>query len=73
MNLKGPIKIIGCGLIGTSIALRLKEDGLNLILADTNKSNLNLASDLLGIKEISNDPALILIAVPPEQVFIHLW
>lgn len=69
MTLKGPIKIIGCGLIGTSIALRLKEDGLNLILSDINKSNLNLASDLLGIKEISNDPALILIAVPPEQVF----
>ena len=69
MTLKGPIKIIGCGLIGTSIALRLKEDGLNLILSDTNKSNLDLASDLLGIKEISNDPALILIAVPPEQVF----
>ena len=69
MTLKGPIKIIGCGLIGTSIALRLKEDGLNLILSDTNKSNLDLASDLLGIKEISNKPALILIAVPPEQVF----
>jgi prephenate dehydrogenase len=69
VTLKGPIKIIGCGLIGTSIALRLKEDGLNLILSDTNKSNLDLASDLLGIKEISNDPALILIAVPPEQVF----
>ena len=69
MTLKGPIKIIGCGLIGTSIALRLKEDGLNLILSDTNKSNLDLASDLLGFKEISNDPALILIAVPPEQVF----
>ena len=69
MTLKGPIKIIGCGLIGTSMALRLKEDGLNLILSDTNKSNLDLASDLLGIKEISNKPALILIAVPPEQVF----
>ena len=69
MTLKGPIKIIGCGLIGTSMALRLKEDGFSLILSDTNKSNLDLASDLLGIKEISNKPALILIAVPPEQVF----
>lgn len=69
MTLKGPIKIIGCGLIGTSMALRLKEDGFSLVLSDTNKSNLDLASDLLGIKEISNKPALILIAVPPEQVF----
>jgi prephenate dehydrogenase len=69
VTLKGPIKVIGCGLIGTSIALRLKEDGLELILADSNKKNLDLASDLLGAKGVSADPALILIAVPPEQVF----
>jgi prephenate dehydrogenase len=69
VTLKGPIKIIGCGLIGTSIALRLKEDGLELILADTNSENLKLASDLLGIREVSTDPNLILIAVPPEDVF----
>ena len=69
MTLKGPTKVIGCGLIGTSIALRLKEDGLELILADSNKKNLDLASDLLGAKGVSVDPALILIAVPPEQVF----
>ena len=69
MTLKGPIKVIGCGLIGTSIALRLKEDGLELILADNNKRNLDLAADLLGAKAVSTDPALILIAVPPEQVF----
>ena len=69
MTLKGPIKVIGCGLIGTSIALRLKEDGLELILADSNKKNLDLASDLLGVKGVSTEPALILIAVPPDQVF----
>jgi prephenate dehydrogenase len=69
VTLKGPIKVIGCGLIGTSIALRLKEDGLELILADNNKRNLDLAADLLGAKAVSTDPALILIAVPPEQVF----
>ena len=45
MTLKGPIKVIGCGLIGTSIALRLKENGFELILADSNKKNLDLASD----------------------------
>ena len=69
MTLSGPIKIIGCGLIGTSIALRLKEGGFELILADNNKRNLDLASDLLGVKGVSTDPALILIAVPHEQVF----
>lgn len=69
MTLNGPVKIIGCGLIGTSMALRLKEVGLELILADSNKENLDLASDLLEAKEVSSDPKLILIAVPPEQVF----
>ena len=69
MTLSGPIKVIGCGLIGTSIALRLKEDGLELILADSNKKNLDLASDLLGATGVSSGPALILIAVPPEHVF----
>mgnify|MGYP000270908450 CR=1 FL=1 len=48
MSLIGPVKIIGCGLIGTSIALRLKELGIGLILADTNEMNLRLATDLIG-------------------------
>ena len=69
MTLNGPVKIIGCGLIGTSMALRLKEAGLELILADSNKQNLDLASDLLETREVSSDPKLILMAVPPEQVF----
>lgn len=69
MTLKGPIKIIGCGLIGTSIALSLKEDGFELILADNDRENLKLASDLLRTKEVSADPNLILIAVPPDHVF----
>ena len=69
MSLKGPIKIIGCGLIGTSIALRLKEAGLPLIISDNNKQNLDLAADLLEIKEVLSDPALIIIATPPERVF----
>jgi prephenate dehydrogenase len=69
VSLKGPIKIIGCGLIGTSIALRLKEAGLPLIISDNNKQNLDLAADLLEIKEVLSDPALIIIATPPERVF----
>ena len=69
MTINGPIKVIGCGLIGTSIALRLKEDAQELILADNNRKNLDLASDLLEVKSVKGVPALILIAVPPEQVF----
>ncbi|MEJ6626375.1 MAG: prephenate dehydrogenase [Actinomycetes bacterium] len=69
MTVKGPIKIIGCGLIGTSIALRLKEKGLTLILADRNERNLKLASDLLEINETLIDPKVIVIATPPEKVY----
>ena len=68
MSLVGPIKIIGCGLIGTSLALRLKEEGLALILADTSARNLQLASDLLECKEVAEKPSLIIIAIPPEYV-----
>ena len=70
MSLSGPVKIIGCGLIGTSIALRLKELGIGLILADANEMNLRLAIDLVGDsnKEAGN-PALVIIATPPETIF----
>ena len=70
MSLIGPVKIIGCGLIGTSIALRLKELGIGLILADTNEMNLRLATDLIGESnnEVGN-PALVVIATPPEAIF----
>ena len=69
MNLSGPVKIVGCGLIGTSIALRLKENGIKLILADTNERNLNLASDLVGIEEVDANPELVVFAIPPDRVF----
>ena len=70
MSLSGPVKIIGCGLIGTSIALRLKELGIGLILADTNEMNLRLATDLVGeSNKEGGDPALVIIATPPETIF----
>ena len=35
MKLTGPVKIVGCGLIGTSIGLRLRENGIELALDDS--------------------------------------
>lgn len=70
MSLSGPIKIVGCGLIGTSIALRLKELGFALILADTNEMNLRLATDLIGeSKPQETNPKIVIIASPPETIF----
>jgi len=68
LTLKGPVKVVGCGLIGTSIALRLKEVGFSLILADDNKANLALATDLLALTEVPSNPELVIIATPPEHV-----
>jgi prephenate dehydrogenase len=69
VSLAGTIKIVGCGLIGTSIALRLKEEGFGLILADSDARNLELATDLLDNSESKEEPGLIVIATPPGYVY----
>ncbi len=68
MTLNGAVKIVGCGLIGTSIGLRLREIGLEIELSDSSKSNLDLARDLIGAGRVQGDPSIILIAVPPQSV-----
>jgi prephenate dehydrogenase len=44
-RLTGPIKIVGTGLIGTSIGLALKSKGLEVFLEDTSPAVLSLAID----------------------------
>ena len=70
MSIKS-VKIIGCGLIGTSIGLGLKEFGASISLEDVNDMNLALAKDLLGTSEASSisKPEIILIATPPQFIF----
>jgi prephenate dehydrogenase len=63
------VKIIGCGLIGTSIALRLKELGEKVWVEDKSPANLALARDLIGNHE--SEPAnfdLIIIATPISAI-----
>lgn len=72
MNINGPIKIVGCGLIGTSIALRLKEHGISLLLSDSSEKNLLLAQDLLRTnleQKESIEPELVVVATPPDMIF----
>ena len=42
------VKIVGAGLIGTSIALALKQSGHEISLVDRNSENRKIAHDLLG-------------------------
>ena len=69
MKVEGPIKVIGCGLIGTSLALRLKEMKVDLILVDTNGANEKLAQDLIGNGSLDVQARIVLISTPPEVVF----
>ena len=69
MALKRAVKIVGCGLIGTSIGLRLREKGVEVEVSDSSSTNLELARDLLGGIQNLEDPEVILIAVPPQNVF----
>jgi prephenate dehydrogenase len=63
------VLVVGCGLIGTSIALRLQKLGDQIWLRDKNESNLALARDLIG--NTAEEPSvfdLIVIATPIETI-----
>lgn len=55
------VKVIGAGLIGTSIALSLKKYGLSIQMQDIDPKAERLANDLVGGVELEN-PDLIIVA-----------
>ena len=63
----GPVAIIGCGLIGTSVALALRERGVDIVLADTSPDHIQQAVDLGAGQPLTDDvePTLVVVAVPP--------
>jgi len=66
------IAVIGTGLIGTSIALALRERGVQVWLSDTDPASVRLAADLGAgdpLPATIKDPAdVAVIAVPPAAV-----
>lgn len=61
-----PTVVIGCGLIGTSIALGLRAQGIDVHLRDADPEHLRAAVDRgAGSAEPALDPALVVVAVPP--------
>src|SRR5688500_11375166 len=63
------VLVIGCGLIGTSIALALREHDVDVHLDDVSRSNLELAvSRGAGSPDPVAAPDLIVVAVPPSNV-----
>ena len=64
----GPVLVMGCGLIGTSLALALTEAGVDVHLDDLLGSNVELAvARGAGTAEPVESPALVVVAVPPNE------
>jgi prephenate dehydrogenase len=67
-RLIGPVRVVGAGLLGTSVGLGLTARGIDVILADASPTNLSLAIDYgAGRAEQPGDaPQLIVVCVPPD-------
>lgn len=66
----GPVRIVGSGLLGTSIGLALAAQGVEVVLHDASPSALALAVDYgAGRRAVhGDDPPLVVVAVPPDRV-----
>ncbi len=69
VSTKGPVLVIGTGLLGTSVALALTSAGVEVQLSDTSPTSLALARDM-GAGQVcdadSPEPALVVVATPPD-------
>lgn len=64
----GSVRVVGAGLIGTSIGLALTKLGVDVILSDSSPGNVRLAVDYGAgrIPKTDDTPVLIVICVPPD-------
>lgn len=60
------IKIVGAGLLGTSLGLALKKHGITAQLTDQSKANLRLAIEYGAGQESGTEPDLVIVCVPPD-------
>jgi len=68
-RVSGQVRIVGAGLLGSSIGLALVAKGVDVILNDASKANLRLAIDYGAGRatQSGDEPALIIVAVPPDE------
>lgn len=70
MKLPAVVKVVGTGLVGTSIALALRGKGVDVVLTDPSPTARALARDL-GAGRFAvpdDDPGLVVVAAPPDVV-----
>lgn len=67
-RLTGPVRVVGAGLLGTSVALGLRSRGIEVILDDASPTHIAIATDLgAGRAAAPGDaPQLVVVAVPPD-------
>ena len=67
-RLAGPVRIVGTGLLGTSIGLALRERGVDVILDDISPAGLDLAIDYGAGRHAApgDEPELVIVCVPPD-------
>jgi len=70
-RVQGTVRIVGTGLLGTSIGLGLSARGVDVVLADASPTTLRLAADM-GAGRIADAspapdrPSLVVVCVPPD-------
>ncbi|ARC56609.1 Prephenate dehydrogenase [Frondihabitans sp. 762G35] len=67
-RLDGTVRIVGAGLLGASIGLGLRRQGVDVVLDDVSPASLRLAIDYgAGRAPLEGDtPTLVVVCVPPD-------
>ena len=65
----GPVLVVGVGLIGASVGLRLTAEGIDVRLQDPSRTAVALARDVGAgrpARPDDDEPALVVVAAPPD-------
>ena len=62
------VRVVGAGLIGTSIALGLQRSGYNVSIEDEDPTSESVAQSLVNQTSISVEPELIIVATPISTI-----
>ncbi|MGI8644919.1 MAG: prephenate dehydrogenase [Nocardioides sp.] len=68
--LRGPVLVVGTGMLGTSIGLACRRAGLEVLLADISHDHVRTASGLGAGRPVApgDSPQLVVVAVPPDHL-----
>ncbi len=70
MTLDGPVLVVGAGLLGTSIGLALRRQGVDVALTDISDEHVRTATGLgaANLDPATTSPRLVVVAVPPDHL-----